>query len=457
MSKMILWFHTLPENPGQNKTDIDTDEPLEQAGLSAYSVDDRNKTIQPFYTGNFRQFLEEHTLWSNYQDVIVYLPARHISYHSVKVPVRSRSKVRQALPYLLEDYLLDDADACFFALGKITNGQAHVAVIKRNIMDFLHSQFQKKQLPVSWLSSEAFMFTDSETAKTVRCHQSDFLIVLNSQQAWSVDKNNAPLFFERIIQDEQLSSHENDPENRQTSESEAPDAETTLDQAYTDTEPFILYQSKDCALDVIINILENNDLSYELKEDNFINNTSLSYWEFKSAGINLLQEQYQLNTGSHRIPFFRTLIVFSIIGLLSQLSLMAYQWWFYEKQIAQVEQQIESTFFKLFPDARRIVDVRVQTNNRLNRLKSGASHEQSFLNLLTLAAFHIKSLKNTEIINIRYNNQTLIMDLLSQSFIFEQLKKQFSKYSNLEIKELSSSKNEKGIHSMISFHYSGKQ
>lgn len=67
--------------------------------------------------------------------VIVVVPGAEVVNTSANVPVRGGSKLRQAIPYALEDQLAEDVDKLHFAIGKRSdNGEFPVAVTSRQNM-----------------------------------------------------------------------------------------------------------------------------------------------------------------------------------------------------------------------------------------------------------------------------------------------------------------------------------
>lgn len=467
MSKLILWFHCIPDLL-QKET---ADQMLQDITLSAYRVDEKQQQISKLFNGSFKQFLENNNLYKEFKDTIVYLPSKMVLYKQLDVPSRSRNKIKQALPFLLEDYLLEDTEQYFFALGSIKNNHSNVAIIKRPVMDFLWEQFNTSKIPVSYISSEVFLLADDLVQAKgsfpvrgssrdkgslaggsnnwmLRVYEDKYFIH-NKELAFAIDKNNIEVFFNKIFK---LKITENTSQN---------DTETTTDNNLIPTEnqeKLIIYQSGDDSdsIKLIKSLAEKNHICFEVKQREFISTDGILYRPLKAAGINLLQDKYQTkNYQRGKVPFFKSLLVLALISFLSQTIFMSYQWYSYDKQLIRMKQQLEQEFFSLFPDARRLIDVRVQTQNRLDKLKAGVSQQQSFLNLLSLVAAKLQQFNNVEFINVRYNDRVLIIEFLSREFIFDKLKKQFSTIDNLDITELSSLKDDKGIHSIISFKYDG--
>lgn len=67
--------------------------------------------------------------------VVLMAPGTEITHARARVPLRSGSKLRQAIPYALEDQLAEDVENLHFAIGKRTDdGEFPVAITTRNNM-----------------------------------------------------------------------------------------------------------------------------------------------------------------------------------------------------------------------------------------------------------------------------------------------------------------------------------
>lgn len=444
MSKLLIWFQTLADEldrivePFEPHSDT-----LQHCLLSAYQVDDKNRQSNLVFSGSLNEFLDNKNLYETIKDVIVYLPAKTILYKQLKVPSGSRNRIKQALPFLLEDYLLEDSKNYFFVPGSIHKGQCNAAIISRRVMDFLGQIFSRYKLPVSMLTSEMFIALDQELEQdaswVIQSQGDDYYIIHNNELAYAIDYNNIGLLFERLLCN---TSKESDANSVSVSETE-----------------LVLLESDNnvTAMDRIRKLAQQCPLNYSLRKVPFQTDRGLLYWPVKKQGINLLQDDYQLkNQNQSRLPYLKMLLILTGFWLLSQALFMTYQWYYYDRQEKQLEQQLENEFFSLFPEARRLIDVRVQTTNRLSNLTSGQNHQQGFLNLLAQVGSQLKTFKGIELININYNNRTLLIELRSREFIFNRLKARLSSNSGLIVTELSSSKDDQGIHSVISVKNSAK-
>ncbi|MBD3670591.1 MAG: hypothetical protein HUJ29_07435 [Gammaproteobacteria bacterium] len=88
---------------------------------------------------------------SNRQTVII-VPADEALYFQVEVPRASKARLQQAVPYLLEDNLLQSVDHYHFALGERDDmGRISVLVIPRERMDAWQAAFEEASLRPMWL------------------------------------------------------------------------------------------------------------------------------------------------------------------------------------------------------------------------------------------------------------------------------------------------------------------
>ncbi|MCU7817380.1 MAG: hypothetical protein KZQ57_00545, partial [gamma proteobacterium symbiont of Lucinoma myriamae] len=76
--------------------------------------------------------------------------------------------------------------------------------------------------------------------------------------------------------------------------------------------------------------------------------------------------------------------------------------------------QLESLYFKTFPDSRRLIDVRSQTENQYKQLKKNSASHSSFLGLLGLVGEELHRNKDFKINSLRYNDGVLQVDISSR-------------------------------------------
>ncbi|MCG8433349.1 MAG: type II secretion system protein GspL, partial [Gammaproteobacteria bacterium] len=72
---------------------------------------------------------------SRLREVIVIVPGIKIITHDVKMPGKNTKRILQAVPFALEEQLVDDIDKLHFALGPINDGTVTVAVVAKSMLE----------------------------------------------------------------------------------------------------------------------------------------------------------------------------------------------------------------------------------------------------------------------------------------------------------------------------------
>ncbi|MBN2689706.1 MAG: type II secretion system protein M [Gammaproteobacteria bacterium] len=144
--------------------------------------------------------------------VIVLIPSQYTTITKVKIPVKNRKTFAKAVPYALENNLLDEAKNLHFAIGAIAESTP-VVIIKKSILqnyldllsqhqikpdyllpDLLILPFAESKLTIYSNENESLTRT-GETAGFVGSHQNIEIIAKKAQE-----KANKPIEINRIIE-----------------------------------------------------------------------------------------------------------------------------------------------------------------------------------------------------------------------------------------------------------------
>lgn len=99
----------------------------------------------------------------NDTDIVVVMPAKDILFTQVTLPNLSRHRLREAIPFALEDQLIEDVSELHFALGETdANGTTPVAVVSRKKMDIWLEKFKSLHLSPAVVTSEIFLLPFEE-------------------------------------------------------------------------------------------------------------------------------------------------------------------------------------------------------------------------------------------------------------------------------------------------------
>jgi general secretion pathway protein L len=100
--------------------------PTSSTQVSWLVIDEANQIIESVFNGDLTQF-PTHT---NADDIRIIVPTEHVLLHRVALPKLSRQRLLQALPFALEEQLIDDVSNLHFALGDYqADGTWPVAIV----------------------------------------------------------------------------------------------------------------------------------------------------------------------------------------------------------------------------------------------------------------------------------------------------------------------------------------
>ena len=451
---MVIWFHSFPD-----ESEVINDSQLfEQISLSAFQVASDNVRAKKLFSGHFNDFINFAANNNSFNDVAVILPASKVLYTNISVPSKSKNRIMQALPFLLDDFFVSDMGKEHIALGDVESGQCNIAIVKHHIIENIYTQFKKLSLPVSIMTSEIFQLPWYEGKWSMCFLHDNVLIRTGAQSGVTSSIDNIDFIFNLLLNNSDLNqvalnNDDSGTENAGTENTKSLKRQDDLTSSLPDS--FIIYTSENTeSIERISAIAQKHSIQLEIVKDNILklclcdkNNKSNSHrW-----GINLLQGKYlAANLNQVKIPFKKTLAAVFILFLFSQMFFMGYQWISYKKSVNQFEAQLEQLYFKTFPDSKRLIDVRTQAENNLLQLQNKSSTKRSFLNLLGLVGDEIRRNKDIEIQALQYNDGILQLNIISKGFIFNDLKSSLEN-NNMTVEDRSSSRIKGKVHSLISF------
>jgi type II secretory pathway component PulL len=174
----------------------------------------------------------------------------------------------------------------------------------------------------------------------------------------------------------------------------------------------------------------------------------------KQAGqketIDLLQSDYSTEKFSKKkLPYLKTLVSLGVIWGLSHIFLMGYQWQKLKSEAEYTKQQVEQLFFITFPDKKRLVDVKVQTETEIKLLTQRVKQNDSFVMFLAAVAETIQGYPDIQIQQLKYVDGSLQVEMTSARFMFTTLESQISSQYNLRVEEQSSFKSGTTVSSLF--------
>lgn len=333
--------------------------------------------------------------------VIGLVPACDVLQTHIKVPPGQKRHLQRTLPFLVEEDIATPIEDMHLCASPVSHGEAQVLAASHGTMQSWLKILKANQIEPDWLlvdsaamglTSDLEILIDSECARFYCQHQP--LI--------TAELNNMTLIADRLLASFGDNQH---PASGTLILSE------TLNETEKSSAEALATQFEVEGIELQRQTIQNR-FDYQCQQ-------LLRRLQQPASGalINLLSDQYRSTSQRQRksTPNWKALAatIALCVGLKLVFDLGAGLYLNY--QSAQLDDQITTLYQDLFPQDKRIVNVRVQMQNHLNN-RSAATSGSDFMLLFGHMADAIKNQNNrsgTQIEQLRYNDktQTLLVDL----------------------------------------------
>ena len=334
--------------------------------------------------------LEQAAATASGSRVIVLVPAEDVLLLNADIPTRNRQRLLKALPYALEEQLARDVKELHFATGNRSDvGETPVAVVARQRMD-------------EWLEllSKAGIHPHQMVVETLMLPLRD--------ETWSLFINDDTAFIRTgpfsgyTLMGIEMSEFINMALDQ--SGDQKPDAIHLYHSSFDGYHDSVARLREDSGIELQEHAELSSPLELLLKD----NITELP--------INLLQGGYSRKEQLGKLwrPW-RAAAAMLIISLIIQATMMIRSHYLLSQKEQVLSSTIEQIYRKTFPDARKVVNPRVQMERQLAQLRNGSS-SGSFLGLLAQAGPTIKQAAGIEVESLRYKQSALEIELILADF-----------------------------------------
>lgn len=360
--------------------------------------------------------LGDAALVADQHKVIVLLDSTNVHLNHVQLPTSNRQKMLRAIPYALEEQLAEDVDDFHFVIGKPDpHYGTPVAGIRKNTIENLLATFHEAGINVDAVIPDAICSPAAPHQWSVLFHGGKALVQFEALIGTVIDTANLPLILQA-----NLNKAENKPEKIVCFFLDGEEVEPGLDDIDADVE--------------IIKVAYNT------------HPLVIFCGEFaKAKSLNLLQGKYKPKRKSSGSWYrWRLAASLAAVWLLLYLGINLFELNRFDAKNRELSAQIEAIYKQSFPASKRIVNPRVQMEQKLAELKGGGGMQESqFLSLLTDSASVISNQKDIEIQSIDFRNNRMDIGLTGTNLqSVETLNKQLDKSASLKT-EITSATSEK--------------
>ena len=343
--------------------------------------------------------------------VTVVLPGEKVLFLTAQVPGKNIQKVLQAIPYVLEDSVIDDVDDLYFSIKKqnsdASNNQYDVSIINKNYFESII-----KTLEAAGIYADAMI--------------ADYFLLTNKPSLFVDEK--------RVIYSSSEMKFSSAVESSIKLDSKSYDESTKLK---------LITCNKSSNIETpLSNLIENINVAEEQCEINplvyLVKNRS-------NNTINLLHGVYKKKkdwsqAGKTWLPVSVLLGVWLVI----QTGIFVFDYIDLSKKNKLINIEIIKIYKKTFPKSRRIVDAKAQMQQKLSSIKKrNGQSGRSFTEMLSNSASVFSKTKGLEIKSLRYydgkiNLEIQISSLQALDKLGEKLNKE--KGYQVEVQNASSGK-----------------
>jgi general secretion pathway protein L len=339
---------------------------------------------------------------------VVLVPGADVLLSQAEVPGHKRRLLAQAIPYAMEEQLVEDVEELHFALGAVDGDRVNVAVVSRARMDEWLAQLRQAGIEAEQLVPDVLALPLQENSWQLLRFDDRLLLRSAPQTGMVMDAANAALTLNA-----RLNESEDKPDTLQ------------LQDFSHGTEPL-------AGLDVETVEQPAAGLPVSVLAAGFD----------ERQAINLLQGRYSRREriGRYWRPWrvaAALLLGFVVVrfaaGVVQHQQLAA--------QKVALNNEIEQIYRQAFPEARKVVNAKVQMERALNSLRGGGSVSDSgFAELLAQAGRQFSNTPGLNLQRLSYKGGQLDVSLLiSDLQQLDQLKQRLVDQAGLQVEIQSAS------------------
>jgi general secretion pathway protein L len=336
----------------------------------------------------------------------VYIPAGEVLLTRVSLPAGRRSQLLDALPYALEDDLIEDVDQLHCALGpKLASGEFVAAVIRKSRLESWLALLQAAGIQPRWMLPDALLLPWQPGHWSLACETDSAFLRTDHSLAWACDPAMLPTLLDRQL------ANGAPPGPIDVYGCVDPELPAVFARHGVETVPHAPSQAVELPALAMQSGLPGSEL-------------------------NLLQGSYapRSRTRQRLRPWYATVALAASL-LLLVLAGRTYEYYRLQDQNRQLAQRIEQVFRQAFPEVKRIVNPRAQMRHRLARLagKTGAA-DTGFVELLARIAPPMSQTRGLQLQTLRYQSGRLDVQLEVKDLqTLEELRNRLAATGNLKV------------------------
>jgi general secretion pathway protein L len=314
------------------------------------------------------------------REMIVWVPSSVCYVTEIKLPTSSHKKILQALPYALEDYLLENPESLHYAYSQKSQGELLVVVLSHERMREWAKPLTEHHINITAMCPTLFSVPENPNGWAIAFTHDETLVRTSQTQGFGAKWNgvNPPELISAALDQEK--------ENGRQPKSIV---------IYNPPSEFnkSLWSDAFKAQDILVE--------------------SRPIWEISrnsNIPINLLQGKYEIKESSRGfIRPYKPAILLFLIWIVSAFIFDISKWTYFTYKNYSVSGEMKSILKESFPEATPIIDPYKQfiKHSQISKGKSTGHAGNEFLHFLDNSVTALIQYKFDSIGNIQYRNNKL--------------------------------------------------
>jgi general secretion pathway protein L len=326
-----------------------------------------------------------------------------VTVHEIDTPAKSRNKAMASAPYILEERLATNVDELAFTMLDFeSGGRTRIAVLDKDYIEELQSSVAEIPLSLDVMVPEYFLVPLHHQARHALARMADGRYALRSGEfgGMILDENTLEYWWQSLGD---------------------PDAAIAVND-----------------VDVARRLIKWGGTSVSLWEIGTEFPEWLRHGNTSLERINVMGEALASAGSGGPSTLMKVAMVVFGIGLLARVGVDLYDNYVLFQQNANLEREIVKVFHEAFPDVRRIVNPRLQLEQRIKELRTGSVDAGTFQSILYSLADAIPG-ANATLDEISFRDDFLLVTCSTPDFAgLDRLKARFSENKDVKVELISS-------------------
>ena len=362
--------------------------------------------------------------------VIVIVPGEDVVVTEVALPGQNRQRLLAALPFALEDQLIDDVNDLHFVLGpRHGNGNYVVSVVNRERMQMWTDICEELGLRIDVMVPDTMALSTSIGTWSILLEDQRSIVRTGVHSGFAVDHSNLNQLLSTTISD---------------AEGVTPERIDIIDCRDLSINPDDF--SLDSGIELHVTNFEQDSLIWLAEHFDYEAPVNLLFGEFSR------KEKVK----GHLRKWYPAAIILSLLIIFS-ITTQVIDYLAMRNESKILAQSMTALYKKTFPQAKRVVNAPVQMQQKLDKLqKQSGSSESSFSEMLVRVAPVLRVTPGIYIKSLRYQNGLIDLESDVKNFAaLNQLEKLLADKAGMAVEVKSASQSKDRVVSRIEIKRSG--